>query len=84
MSQPLAPLPDDVVQAIRTAFDELDLAQLRIFARHTPARRLAMMFDLCEFTRQLIIASERQRDPAIGDEELAHRVRARIELAYGA
>jgi hypothetical protein len=41
------------------------------------------MFDLCKSARQLVIASERQRNPNISDEELARRVRARIEMAHG-
>lgn len=72
----------DTVRLVRAVFDELDLLQLSIFARHPPTRRLEMMFDLCEFSRRLIIASERQRQPDMTDDELARRVRARIELAY--
>ncbi len=73
----------DMARAVHAAFDELDMRQLAILARLSPTRRLEMMFDLCEFSRQLIIASERQRNPNITDEELARRVRARIELAHG-
>jgi hypothetical protein len=40
------------------------------------------MFDLCESARQRIIASERQRNPNISDEELARCVRSRIEMAH--
>ncbi len=69
-------------QAVRLAFDELDWRQLAIFARHTPARRLQMMFEICEFIQGAIIASERQRAPHISDEELARRVRVHINLAY--
>ena len=50
-------------EAVRAAFTELDWPQLMIFARHSPTRRLQMMFDLIEFARDLVIASERQRDP---------------------
>jgi hypothetical protein len=71
----------DVAQAVRAAFDELDLRQLAVLARLSPTRRLEIMFDLCESARQRIIASERLRDPSISDEELARRVRARIEMA---
>ncbi len=73
-----------IAQSAHTAFDELDLQQLAILASHPPTRRLEMLFDLCEFSQQLIIASERQREPDVSDAELARRVRARIELAYGA
>jgi hypothetical protein len=72
----------DVIQATRAAFDELDFRQLAVFARLTPTRRLHLMFDLCEFSRQMIIATERQRHPRLSDEDLAGRVRARIELGY--
>jgi hypothetical protein len=67
---------------VRAAFAELDLQQLAVLARLSPTRRLEIMFDLCESARQLIIASELQRDPNISDEELARRVRARIEMAH--
>ena len=75
--------PLDIAQAVRAAFNELDLRQLAVLARLSPARRLEIMFDLCEFSRQLVIASERQRNPSISNEELERRVRARIELAHG-
>ena len=74
----------ELMYAVSAAFDELDLRQLAILSRLSPTRRLQMMFDLCELSRQLIAASERQRDPNITDQELSRRVRARIELAYGA
>ena len=74
----------ETTQAIRTAFDELDFQQLAVLARLTPTRRLHLMFDLCEFSRQMIIATERQRYPLLPDDELARHVRARIELGYGA
>lgn len=73
----------DTARAVRAAFAELDLRQLGILARLSPTRRLEIMFDLCEFALQLVVASERQRDPGISDQDLARRVRARIELAYG-
>jgi hypothetical protein len=75
-------LPLDTAQAVRAAFAELDLRQLVVLARLSPTRRLEIMFDLCESARQLVIASERQRNPHISDEELARRVRARIEMAH--
>ena len=74
--------PLDIAQAVHAAFNELDLRQLAVLARLSPTRRLEIMFDLCEFARQLVIASERQRDPLISDQDLARRVRARIELAH--
>ena len=72
----------DTAVAVRAAFNELDLQQLAVLARLSSARRLEIMFDLCEFARQLVIASERQRNPLISDQDLARRVRARIELAH--
>jgi hypothetical protein len=68
---------------VRAAFAELDLKQLAVLARLSPVRRLEIMFDLCESTRQLVIASERQRNSNVSDEELERRVRARIEMAHG-
>lgn len=75
--------PLNTAQAVRAAFDELDLQQLAVFARLSPTRRLQVMFDLCEFSRQMIIASERQRAPLMSDEELAHHLSARTAMAYG-
>jgi hypothetical protein len=74
-------VPLDTTHAVRAAFAELDLRQLGILARLSPTRRLEIMFDLCEFARQLVIASERQGNPGLSDKDLARRVRARIELA---
>ena len=75
-------IPLDTTHAVRAAFAELDLRQLGILAHLSPTRRLEIMFDLCEFARQLVIASERQGDPGLSDQDLARRVRARIELAH--
>ncbi len=70
-------------QDIEAVFAELDWQQLAVFARHTPTRRLEMMFDLCNFAQNMIVASERQRNPHISDTDLARRVRDRIQLTYG-
>jgi len=72
----------DTAHDVRSAFDELDLRQLAVLAHLSPTRRLEIMFDLCESARQRIIASERQRNPNISDEELARCVRSRIEMAH--
>ena len=72
----------NIMDIIRAASNELYQQQLQIWARLTPTRRLEMMFDLIEFTRQMLIATERQRNPQISEEELAQRVKRRIELAY--
>lgn len=72
----------DIARAVRAAFDELDLQQLAVLARLSPTRRLELMFDLCESARQLVIASERQCDPNISDEELARCAWVRIEMAH--
>ena len=58
------------------------MRQLAILAKLTPQRRLEMMFELCDFARDLLIASERQRKPVISEEELYQRVKARIQLSY--
>ena len=73
----------DHAQAVRCAFDELDWEQLAVFARLTPARRLQIMFELCDFSRQMIVATERQRHPLSSTEDVARRVRERIEMSYG-
>jgi hypothetical protein len=75
--------PVDHTQAVRNAFDELDWQQLAVLARLTPTRRLQIMFELCEFSRQMIIATERQRYPFASEEDVMRRVRERLELSYG-
>jgi hypothetical protein len=75
--------PLDHTQAVRNAFDELDWQQLAVLAHLTPARRLQIMFELCEFSRQMIVAAERQRYPLASEAEVTRRVRERIELSYG-
>ena len=72
----------DYSKLIRTISSELDMRQLAILAKLTPQRRLEMMFELCDFARDLVIASERQRNPDISEEELYQRVKARIQLSY--
>lgn len=74
---------DDVtMDDIRAAFDDLDWRQLAIVARQSPTRRLQTLFELNEFARNFIVASERQRQPDISDEELKRRVRERIQLNH--
>lgn len=70
-------------QTIHATFDELNFRQLAIFAQLTPTRRLELMFEMCAFAQQMLIASEQQRHPEASEEELAKYVRARIELGYG-
>ena len=72
----------DYSKLIRAISSELDMRQLAILAKLTPQRRLEMMFELCDFARDLVIASERQRNPDISEEELYQRVKARIQLSY--
>ncbi|MCW5850266.1 MAG: hypothetical protein KIT87_09295 [Anaerolineae bacterium] len=72
----------DYSKLIRTISSELDMRQLAILAKLTPQRRLEMMFELCDFAHDLVIASERQRKPVISEEELYQRVKARIQLSY--
>lgn len=75
-------LDDATMDDIRAAFDDLDWRQLAIVAHQSPTRRLQTLFELNEFARNLLIASERQRQPDISDEELERRVRERIQLNY--
>lgn len=74
--------PRPIEQVIRSAFDDVNLKQIEIFARMTPAERAQIMFDLIEFQRQKMYAFEKQRDPNATEEELWKRVRRRIELSY--
>jgi hypothetical protein len=76
--------PEIIARDVRNAFAELDLRQLAIMRRLSPARRLAMAFDLCESARRLAIAGIRRQYPGISDEELYKQLRFRIRLAYGA
>lgn len=82
MSQKSAFEPRPIEEVIRAAFDDVNLKQIEIFARMTPAQRAQIMFDLIEFQRQKMYAFEKQRDPNATEEELERRVRRRIELSY--
>lgn len=74
--------PRPIEEIIRSAFDDINLKQMEIFARMTPAERAQIMFDLIEFQRQKMYAFEKQRAPDATEEELWKRVRRRIELSY--
>lgn len=74
--------PRPIEQVIRSAFDDINIQQIEIFARMTPAERAQIMFDLIEFQRQKMYAFEKQRDPSASEAELWKRVRRRIELSY--
>jgi len=82
MNQPSAFEPRPIEQVIRSCFDDINLKQIEVFARMTPAERAQIMFDLIEFQRQKMYAFEKQRDPNATEEELWRRVRRRIELSY--
>ncbi len=74
--------PRPMEDVIRSAFDDVNMKQIEIFARMTIAERAQIMFDLIEFQRQKMYAFEKQRDPTATEQELWKRVRRRIELSY--
>lgn len=74
--------PRPIEEVIRSAFDDINMQQIEIFARMTPAQRAQIMFDLIEFQRQKMYAFEKHRHPNATEEDLWRRVRRRIELSY--
>lgn len=69
-------------EIIRMASRELDAQQLRFIASLSPTQRLELMFQLCEFVQQLAYQVERQENPDASEEEIAARLRRRMELSY--
>lgn len=82
MSSLLHP-PLSTREIIRMASSELDMQQMRMLAQLSNAERLRLMFDLCDFLRELALNVARQEFPQASESELAARVSQQVQHAYG-
>ena len=57
----------------------LDRRQVTIWRAMTPARRLEIAFQAYQFALDMVRATERQRHPELGSEELAWCVTRRMQ-----
>jgi len=62
---------------------ELDSRQLSVIALLSPTDCLELMFQMCDFLRQLAQSVERQEHPDLSENEIAARVSKQIQSANG-
>lgn len=70
--------PEEIDQAIKNAFDEIDPRQIEIFRRMSSAEKGQRLDDLFRSMRALAIASERDDHPELSEKEIWKRARARL------
>ena len=79
----LPPLtPPYLTRVTRSVFDALDMQQLAITRRLSPAERLRQVFEINRALSRLIATSIRNQQPNIDDAELRRRVAQRISGIY--
>lgn len=66
----------------RSIFDQLDMQQLAITRRLSPARRLQQVFEINRTLHKLVAASVRSQQPGIDAAELQRRIAQRISGMY--
>lgn len=66
--------PLTIRQIVRMASDELDSNQLALLAPITITEQLTLLFDLCDFVRDLAFSVERQENPGASDFEIGGRL----------
>jgi len=75
------PLTHEMIQRdVRAAFAELDMRQLAISRRLTPAQRIQQVCDLNEFLRDLVIAAIHQQHPDISEAEFEREFLRRMGI----
>lgn len=70
-------------EIIKMASSELDSKQIEIVARLSPTACLELMFEMCEFIRQLAFSVERQENPSLSDAEINARISQQLLLSHG-
>ncbi len=78
---PPAPPPltgEYLARRLRAVFDDLDMRQLAIARRLSPARRLRQVLELNRLARRLVAASIRSQHPDISPVELNRRIAERM------
>jgi len=77
----IAPPPltrESIAQEVRAVFAELDMRQLDITRRLSPAQRFRQVCELNRFLRRAMIAAIRQQHPGIGDHALQQQLLRRM------
>ena len=69
---------ESIAQEVRAVFAELDMRQLGITRRLSPAQRFRQVCELNRFLRQAVIAAIRQQHPGIGDHALQQQLLRRM------
>lgn len=64
------------------AATEIDSQQLALLAPLSMTECLTLLFDLCDFVRDLAFSVERQETPQASDEEIGRRLLYRLESTY--
>jgi len=77
----IAPPPltrESIAQEVRAVFAELDMRQLDITRRLSPAQRFRQVCELNRFLRRAVIAAIRQQHPGISDHALQQQLLRRM------
>lgn len=77
----IAPPPltrESIAQEVRAAFAELDMRQMDITRRLSPAQRLRQVCELNRFLRHAAIAAIRQQHPGISEHALQQQLLRRM------
>ena len=80
---PAPPLtPEVIARDVRAAFQELDMRQLSVIRRLSPARRFGQICEMNEFLRRATLAAIRRQFPDIGDAALSRELLRRMGLPH--
>ena len=71
---------ETIARDVRAAFAELDLRQLAITRRLSPAQRFQQVCDLNDFLRNAVIAAIRQQYPHISEAEFQRQFLFRMGI----
>jgi hypothetical protein len=74
----LSPAVRELAQTFRRRLGRLDLQQVAIWRRMTPAQKIGLTFQMYDLTRRIIWTTERQWHPEASPEELSWRMLRRM------
>jgi len=72
--------PDIIARDVKAAFAELDMRQLAISQRLTPAQRFGQVCAMNEFLRRAVIAAIHQQHPGISEDEFQRKFLQRMGI----
>jgi hypothetical protein len=72
--EPTDILQGDAIEALHRRLGRLDPRQVPAWQEMSPARRLEMAFQACQFASDAVRLTERQNHPDLSPEELVWRV----------